>query len=100
MNCPFPLPTRFEAKRSFERQLKKVSPAIQNEVSEVIDCFASGNIPEKYRPRKIQPYDKQDYRIRLSDHRLIYHLEERENEEHVGVLKALLPRPRSYRRSN
>lgn len=100
MNCPFPLPIRFESKKSFERHLKKAGPAIQNEVSEVVDCFVSGNIPEKYRPRKIQPYHRQEYRIRISDHRLVYILEEKENDEHVGVLIALLPRPQSYRRSD
>lgn len=96
MNCLFPLPTRFESKTSFERNLKKQTPAVQNEVAEVIDCFMSGDIPEKYRPQKIQPFNENNYRIRIRNHRLIYNLDE--NDETLGILKSILPRAQSYQR--
>ena len=99
MNCPFSLPVKFELKTSFERKLKKLDTSVQQEVAQVIDYFVSGEIPEKYRPRKIQQNQKQDYRIRIGDYRIIYNLEEKENEENVGILKTILPRPKSYRKT-
>jgi putative lipoic acid-binding regulatory protein len=52
MNVPFPLPAYFKATKRFNRDLKKLSVSVWEEVAEAVAGIVRRSAKEKHKPRK------------------------------------------------
>ena len=103
MNCPVPLPTRFEKPSAkFIRQVKRLPTRIQNQLGDVFDEFATGQLKAGRQPKQLTTGTTETnlYSVRLGkNYRFVYELiDDAPEEDPVGAPIAVGHRSSVYKK--
>ena len=96
MNVPFALPAYFKATKRFNRDLKKLSVSVREEVAEAVAGIVRKTAKEKHKPRKHRS-EKDVYIVTISAFRLFSKMIKNKSGQHYGLLLHIERRPKAYR---